>query len=173
MAMPIGEESVSALGELHIRDGLNKKKHKMTDNRALLGDSLRRKRELLMSGQQALESGMTMYATSTHWLDDSWTKRGAHGDPNAPKFVGSSANELSKWINAENISRFKEELNQEHPTLRQVMKIDDGVDMKQMTKSQMAAMPGDPTNGTMNLRLDPTAKLRHMQSYRAAQMLRD
>lgn len=169
-----GEEmSVNALGELHILDGLNKKKHKMTDTRALLGEGLRRKRELLMSGQQALESGMTLYATSNAWLDDSWTRRGAHGDPNAPKFVGSNANELSKWMNADSIARHKEELNSEHPTLRQVMKIDDRVDMKQMTKSQMATLPLDPTSGAMNLRLDPTAKLRHMQSYRAAQMLRD
>lgn len=167
------EQSVSALGELHILNNLNQKKHKMTDNRALLGERLRLKRELLMSGEQAISKGMTSYAYSTNWLDDSWTRRGHHGDPNAPKFVGAGANELSKWMNAESISRHKEELNREHPTLRQVMKIDDGVDMKQMTKSQIAALPGDPTNGMMNLRLDPTAKLRHMQSYRAAQMLRD
>merc|ERR1719352_550311 len=140
----------------------------MTDNRALVGDCLRRKRELLMTGNLALDTGMTMYATSTSWLDDSWTRRGAHGDPNAPKFVGSGANELSKWLNAESISRHQEELGFEHPTLRQVMKVDDNIPMKQMTsKSQMPA--GDPTTGEKGARLDPTAKLRHMQSYRAAQ----
>jgi len=164
--------AISALGELHILNNLNQRKHKMTDNRSLLGDSLRRKRELLMTGEQALTSGMTMYATSTSWLDDSWTRRGFHGDPNAPKFVGSGANELSKWLNAESINRHKEEMNREHPTLRMVMKVDDQIDMKQMTKSQMANV-GDPTAGDKYARIDPTAKLRHMQSYRAAQMLKD
>lgn len=160
------EHATSALGELHIMNGLNKGKHRMTDERAFLGQSLRRKRELMMMGQTAIDSGMTMYATSTSWLDDSWTRRGAHGDPNAPKFVGSGANELSKWMNAENISRHQEELGFEHPTLRQVMKVDDRIDMKQMTKSQGNCIPEE---GKERRLLDPTAKLRHMQSYRAAQ----
>jgi len=163
--------AISALGELHILNNLNQRKHKMTDNRSLLGDRLKHKRELMMTGQQAIDSGMTMYATSTSWLDDSWTRRGAHGDPNAPKFVGSGANELSKWMNAESITRHQEEMNREHPTLRQVMKVDDSIDMKQMTKSS-SSVQVDPTDARA-LRLDPTAKLRHMQSYRAAQMLKD
>merc|ERR1719197_224883 len=163
--------NISALGELHIMNNLNQRKHRMTDNRSDLGNSLRRKRELMMMGETAITSGMTMYATSTSWLDDNWTRKGHHGDPNAPKFVGSGANELSKWMNAENITRHQEELGFEHPTLRQVMKVDDSIDMKQMTKSS-SSVQVDPTDARA-LRLDPTAKLRHMQSYRAAQMLKD
>merc|ERR1719199_416736 len=144
----------------------------MTNGRAILGNGLRAKRELLMTGQQAVDSGMTMYATSTCWLDDSWTKRGAHGDPDAPKFVGTSANELSKWMNAESITRHREESNREHPTLRQVMKVDDSINMRQMTKSQMSSIDVESAGKNFG-QLDRTAKLRHMQSYRAAQSPKD
>lgn len=160
----------TALGELHILNGLNQRKHQMTNQRACLGAGMGRKREVLMTGGIAETSGMTMYATSRHWLDDNWSRRGAHGDPNAPKFVGASANELSKWMNAESITRHREEMNRERPTLRQVMKVDDTINMHQMTKSQMSSLEDKGKNLG---HIDRSAKLRHMQSYRAAQCLKD
>merc|ERR1719482_1918920 len=108
----------------------------MTDTRAQLGDTLRRKRTFLMNGEHALTAGMTMYATSTSWLDDSWTRRGAHGDPNAPKFVGSSANELSKWMNAESITRHQEEMNREHPTLGHLLHVNAVIYLHNLTESR-------------------------------------
>jgi len=160
---PQGESAASALGELHILNGLNQRKYQMTNNRQMLGGGLRRKRERLMTGEIALQQGMTNYAVTTPWLDDTWTRRG--GDAaGMPKFVGASANELSKWMNAESITRHREELNRECPTLRQVMKVDDGINMKQLTKSQ-GSTQGDGSKHHGHL--DRTAKLRHMQSYRA------
>merc|ERR1740138_269471 len=83
-----------------------------------------------------------------------------------PKYVGQQANELSKWMNAESITRHTEETNLSVPTLRQVMKVDDEIGMKQMTKSQLCAMPSDPTQGHHGPKWDPKANHRHMSSYR-------
>eukprot|EP00415_Alexandrium_ostenfeldii_P002731 UN2731 len=80
-----------------------------------------------------------------------------------PKFVGAHANELSKWMNAESISRFKEETNVAAPTLRQVLKVDDAIGMRQMTKSQLAALPYDPTDGRRGPRRDPECEMRNLK----------
>eukprot|EP00437_Effrenium_voratum_P032935 CAMPEP_0181468142 /NCGR_PEP_ID=MMETSP1110-20121109/37341_1 /TAXON_ID=174948 /ORGANISM="Symbiodinium sp., Strain CCMP421" /LENGTH=101 /DNA_ID=CAMNT_0023592989 /DNA_START=126 /DNA_END=431 /DNA_ORIENTATION=+ len=90
-------------------------------------------------------------------------KKKAHSDGS---FVGQHANELSKFMNAETLTRQKEETNYAIPTLRQVIRVDDTIEMKQMVKSQLCALPSDPTLREKGPRRDPNAKLRHMTSYR-------
>merc|ERR550525_1409893 len=77
-----------------------------------------------------------------------------------PKYVGQQANELSKYMNAESITRFKEEKDLAVPTLRQILKVDDDIAMRQMTKSQLAALPRDPTEARKGPRKDPDATWR-------------
>eukprot|EP00913_Durusdinium_trenchii_P016602 g15606.t1 len=59
-----------------------------------------------------------------------------------------------------------QETNYAIPTLRQVIRVDDTIEMKQMVKSQLCALPTDPTLREKGPRRDPNAKLRHMTSYR-------
>lgn len=83
----------------------------------------------------------------------------------APRLLQNIAR-LSKFMNAESLTRQKEETNYAIPTLRQVIRVDDTIDMKKMVKSQLCALPTDPTLRAKGPRRDPNAKLRHMTSYR-------
>mmetsp|Transcript_151094 Transcript_151094/g.266714 ORF Transcript_151094/g.266714 Transcript_151094/m.266714 type:complete len:191 (+) Transcript_151094:89-661(+) len=164
------DEVGGGLGELHIRQRMNIAKQRMKSGRGKTEQSLKDKRMQLVLSKSTSDLGLLQSAAASNWLDDTSrsTRRMSFQGP--PKYVGSGANELSKWINADNIARYHEELNREHPTLRQVLKVDDKIDMKQMTKSQLAALPGDPTSGEKILRRDPTAVQRHVKTYRAAQL---
>merc|ERR1719237_426048 len=133
-------------------------KDRMRRGRGRLEDELRQSRKLLLAGEST-----AIPTTSGMWLD-TWSQRGKSKgldfvEHMPPQFVGSQANELSKWMNAESITRHQEEMNLEHPTLRRVLKVDDSIDMNQMTKSQLCSIPGDPTSGERALRVEPEAKL--------------
>merc|ERR1719330_1781649 len=92
-------------------------------------------------------------------------------DPNVlerPKYVGQGATELSKHVNAESVARHQEETNYTIPTLRQILKVDDGIPLGQMTKSQLCALPESSVLGTtrgLRLIVDRNA-IRHKTSYR-------
>mmetsp|Transcript_114923 Transcript_114923/g.245359 ORF Transcript_114923/g.245359 Transcript_114923/m.245359 type:complete len:173 (+) Transcript_114923:154-672(+) len=146
------------LGELHIRRMMGKAKDKMRGHKNKLEDSMRASRELFLAGESA---------AGTNWLgaDEGRRKSKAVFD-GQPKYVGQQANELSKWMNAESITRHKEEMTLGVPTLRQILKVDDDIGMKQMTKSQLCALPSDPTVGNHGPKWDPKANHRHMSSYR-------
>jgi len=83
-----------------------------------------------------------------------------------PKFVGQGANELAQWKNADDISRRKEETNLALPTLRQVLKVDDRITLKQITGNQLSSLGEDPTD--YNKLFNPNAKKRYGFSWRSA-----
>merc|ERR1719181_1256098 len=122
----------------------------------------------MMTGQAATTMGDTTFsmAFNPRWVDGGRRHSKAHIGDHQPKYVGQQANELSKWMNADHITRHQEESNPNVPTLRQVLKLDDEIEMGQMTKSQLCALPGDPTLSDKGPRRDPNAKQRHQCSYR-------
>merc|ERR1719215_2306483 len=74
------------------------------------------------------------------------------------KYVGQQANELSQWMNAEGVTRMKEETNVGVPTVRQVLRVDDRIELEQMTK-RSGGLPGD-LEQDIKLKRDPNAVLR-------------
>eukprot|EP00418_Pyrodinium_bahamense_P081748 CAMPEP_0179064604 /NCGR_PEP_ID=MMETSP0796-20121207/28032_1 /TAXON_ID=73915 /ORGANISM="Pyrodinium bahamense, Strain pbaha01" /LENGTH=181 /DNA_ID=CAMNT_0020761553 /DNA_START=95 /DNA_END=640 /DNA_ORIENTATION=+ len=152
------DDGVGELGELHIRRRMTAAKERQRSGRQRLEDIMRQSRE---PGEANAISRL-----GNQWLGADRKPGKAVTIDSQPKYVGQQANELSKWMNAESISRYKEEMNLGVPTLRQVLKVDDDIGMRQMTKSQLAALPFDPTDSRRGPKRDPTAKQRGA-SYRA------
>ena len=152
--MATGEEALD-LGEHHIRRKMAAVKSRQKEGSHRLDETIRSSRDLFLAGTPA--------ATAMSTTSGGFFKKKAHGEG---AFVGQHANELSKFMNAESLTRQKEETNYAIPTLRQVIRVDDTIEMKQMVKSQLCALPTDPTLREKGPRRDPNAKLRHMTSYR-------
>mmetsp|Transcript_17494 Transcript_17494/g.40764 ORF Transcript_17494/g.40764 Transcript_17494/m.40764 type:complete len:194 (+) Transcript_17494:145-726(+) len=178
MERDLGQEIIdaSALGELHIQRKVEQARSRMKRQQQKMDDALRKSRTTMgIAGEMAAANwtwtqapGATTRGLGTQPPGSGDGRKGRSGkDWMQPKFVGANANELSKWTNAESITRYKEELNRGQPTLRQVLKVDDEIDMKQITKSQLCALDDDPTRSGKQLRLDPRAKKRFGASYRA------
>eukprot|EP00930_Biecheleria_cincta_P078490 TRINITY_DN65984_c0_g1_i1.p1 TRINITY_DN65984_c0_g1~~TRINITY_DN65984_c0_g1_i1.p1 ORF type:complete len:165 (-),score=27.09 TRINITY_DN65984_c0_g1_i1:106-600(-) len=148
------------LGENHIRRKMAIVKSRQKDGSIRLDETIRTSRELMLAGAGATVSSAGL---GTSVGGGFWQSKRKGGDK---AFVGQQANELSKFMSAESLTRAKEELNAALPTLRQVMRVDDQIDMKQMVKSQLCAFPGDPSSKEKGPKRDPNAKLRHMTSYR-------
>eukprot|EP00931_Biecheleriopsis_adriatica_P025874 TRINITY_DN1579_c0_g1_i1.p1 TRINITY_DN1579_c0_g1~~TRINITY_DN1579_c0_g1_i1.p1 ORF type:complete len:154 (+),score=26.58 TRINITY_DN1579_c0_g1_i1:174-635(+) len=151
--MATGNDAMD-LGENHIRRKMVAVKARQRDGSGKLDETIRASRELLLAGTGTMGS-----STAASFYKKK--KKGAEAI-----FVAGNATELSKFMSAEGLTRSKEELNYAIPTLRQVMRVDDQIEMKQMVKSQLCAIPGDPTTKEKGPRRDPNAKLRHMTSYR-------
>mmetsp|Transcript_68841 Transcript_68841/g.128484 ORF Transcript_68841/g.128484 Transcript_68841/m.128484 type:complete len:192 (-) Transcript_68841:51-626(-) len=177
MERDLGQEIIdaSALGELHIQRKVEQARSRMKRQQQKMDEALRKSRTTMgVAGEMATISswtwtqapGATNRGQSPPAIGLGETKRRGRDNWMQPKFVGANANELSKWTNAESITRYKEELNRGQPTLRQVLKVDDEIDMKQITKSQLCALDDDPTRSGKQLRLDPRAKKRFGASYR-------
>mmetsp|Transcript_49416 Transcript_49416/g.152436 ORF Transcript_49416/g.152436 Transcript_49416/m.152436 type:complete len:186 (-) Transcript_49416:231-788(-) len=152
-----GDDQIGELGELHIRRRMTEVKERQRKSRTKLED--------IMKASRDLGESSSMSRAGVHWLGMNKQAKAVTID-SQPKYMGQQANELSKWTNAESITRFKEEMNVAVPTLRQVLKCDDGVSMRQMTKSQLAALPFDPTDSKRAPRIDPEATQRPKISYR-------
>jgi len=157
-----GGNDLDDLGDLHIRRQIANTKEKLRQQRTRLDDTLRMSAPLAIAGGCSTNGWVEAPGWSTLSFD-------RYNDAKM-KFVGQGANELSKWMNAERITRRREETNLAIPTLRQIMKVDDIIDMKQMTKSQLAALPAD---GGLDkgAKKDPLAKQRHVTSYRSGRVL--
>jgi len=159
-------DDLGELGDFHIRRKIQRSKEKLKAHKSQLDETLRMSQSLSTAG----------FSSTNGWLrrpDQLWNTPGItiDSDPNKPtKFVGQGANELSKWMNAESITRYKEETNLAVPTLRQIMKIDDVIGIQQMTKSQLCALPTDPTLNERGPRWDVNAKHRHLSSYRSGRI---
>jgi hypothetical protein len=157
---------------MHIRRRMGLAKSRMNSSRTKLEDSLRMSRELLAAGTLTSQTPFdkTVSEFNPLWLSmgkKTKTRTVTMEDASQPKYVGQQANELSKYMNSESITRHNEECNLNVPTLRQVLKVDDGVSVKQMTKSQLAAVPFDPTvDREKRQQLPAHAKKRHLSSYR-------
>eukprot|EP00416_Gambierdiscus_australes_P009352 CAMPEP_0171133352 /NCGR_PEP_ID=MMETSP0766_2-20121228/126137_1 /TAXON_ID=439317 /ORGANISM="Gambierdiscus australes, Strain CAWD 149" /LENGTH=179 /DNA_ID=CAMNT_0011596727 /DNA_START=51 /DNA_END=590 /DNA_ORIENTATION=+ len=150
--------SIGELGEMHIRRRMNAAKERQRNGRQRLEDLVRQTREL---GETS-----TISRFGNQWLGaDRKSSKGVSFDTQ-PRYVGQQANELSKWMNAESITRYKEEKDLGVPTLRQVLKVDDDIAMRQMTKSQLAALPWDPLESKKGPREDPDAVKRYTSGYR-------
>jgi hypothetical protein len=157
------------LGEYNVQRRMQAAKSRMNIGKNKLEESMRQSRALLVAGTLSSQD-----ATIRHF-DPAWTDvrgkkptRNAAFEASQPKYVGQQANELSKWMNADSITRHKEESNPTIPTLRQVLKLDDQIQLSQMTKSQLSSVPYDPTVTTKPQKLPAHAKRRHMESYRPA-----
>mmetsp|Transcript_113572 Transcript_113572/g.220211 ORF Transcript_113572/g.220211 Transcript_113572/m.220211 type:complete len:172 (-) Transcript_113572:127-642(-) len=146
---PTETSDATQLGEIHIRTKLVATKDRQKGYRTKLDNAMRESRSDFFSTQFIKEKRKETKTVSSD---------------SQPKFVGVQANELSKWMNAESITRHKEEMNVNLPTLRRVLKIDDAIPMRQMTKSQLAALPFDPTDQN-RLKVHPGAVQRGF-SYR-------
>lgn len=158
-----GDDHGGDLGDAHIAKHLKAAKDRIKSGRTRLEEDMTESRSNWFTGTRLPPVGGPV---ATKWLSDSRRKsKAVVFDPEQPKYVGQSANELSKYLNAESISRRKEEQNLSVPTLRQVLRVDDNIDVKQMTKSQLA-MCDDPTDKKNKMRFDPNAKQRHVCSYR-------
>merc|ERR1719356_28958 len=108
---------------------------------------------------------MSTTGFNRQWLEN--TRKHPILDVGQPKYVGQQANELSKWMNAESMTRTKEELNSAVPTIRQVLRVDDRIELEQMTK-RAGALPGvEEGDKDKKLKRDPKATLRHQTSYRS------
>lgn len=169
-----GEEHLNMhdMGEMHIRRRMAAAKERMRSGRGRLEETMRSSRSLMFTGLTTASPGRMDQTIGSgfnpQWLDNGRRKSKAmnFGGHDEPKYVGQQANELSKWMNADHITRHKEESNLGVPTLRQVLKLDDEIGLGQMTKSQLCALPGDPTLSDKGPRRDPNAKQRHVYSYR-------
>lgn len=150
------------VGEMHIQKHIARAKDRMQNSRAMFEETMRSSKPLLFAGNT------TAAASQSSWFDATQRRR-REGLEGRPKFIGHKANELTKYMSSENITRHREEMNLAVPTLRQVLKVDDGIDMKQMTKSQLCAFSFDPTQSAEHRlrRLPEVQKLRHEKSYRA------
>mmetsp|Transcript_26424 Transcript_26424/g.55948 ORF Transcript_26424/g.55948 Transcript_26424/m.55948 type:complete len:233 (-) Transcript_26424:326-1024(-) len=152
----------SDLGEFHIRRKIYMSKERMKDSHGRLNNALRMTQPLSSAGYSSA------HGTWIRRPVELWNAR----TDGSMKFVGQGANELSKWMNAEHITRHKEEQNVHMPTLRQILKVDDDIGLGQMTKSQVCALPADSAAiGEKPAKLDPLAKQRHVTSYRAGRVL--
>jgi hypothetical protein len=149
-------DSVSGLGELHIRNQLERKKEASLQHMTMMDRTLNRTRS---TGFLAMSSTMSR---NMNYVDNDFSgfiQKGPAKSRGEPKFIGAKANELSKWLNAESITRHREEMDCSSFTIRQVMKVDDTIDAKQMTKSQGASLGDDPFLGRNKCR-DPRFKRR-------------
>eukprot|EP00933_Yihiella_yeosuensis_P027726 TRINITY_DN21608_c0_g1_i2.p1 TRINITY_DN21608_c0_g1~~TRINITY_DN21608_c0_g1_i2.p1 ORF type:complete len:178 (+),score=38.44 TRINITY_DN21608_c0_g1_i2:85-618(+) len=159
------QEQVQAeveLGEMHIKKRMAAVKGRLREGNMKLDGSMRNSRELVLAsaGLSGSQGGFDLTFNS---LDSK--RRMQIADAKTNQIQGTNA--LDKYMNAEKITRAKEELNYDIPTLRQVLRVDDTIALTQMTKSQLCALPSDPSMGKdKTQKRDPRAKLRHMQSYR-------
>eukprot|EP00928_Gymnodinium_smaydae_P043655 TRINITY_DN29207_c0_g1_i1.p1 TRINITY_DN29207_c0_g1~~TRINITY_DN29207_c0_g1_i1.p1 ORF type:complete len:178 (+),score=45.98 TRINITY_DN29207_c0_g1_i1:166-699(+) len=154
---PAPPENVSELGDLFIKKGMFVAKDKMKLQRDKLESSMRHSRDNFYQ--------RSMYST---WGGGPpmWQEPGSTGlRLGGKKYVGQQANELSQWMNAEGVTRMKEETNVGVPTVRQVLRVDDRIELEQMTK-RSGGLPGDLEEQDHRMKRDPKALLRHMVSYR-------
>mmetsp|Transcript_28513 Transcript_28513/g.90887 ORF Transcript_28513/g.90887 Transcript_28513/m.90887 type:complete len:172 (-) Transcript_28513:76-591(-) len=152
------DEQLADVGELYIRRRVASVKDRQRVSGKRLEDTMRQSREL---GETSAISKL-----GNQWLGLDRRPATAVTLDSRPKYVGLQATELSRWMNAESITRHKEEKNLGMPTLRQVLKIDDEIAMRQMTKSQLAALPFDPTDSKKMPRVDPSASQRYNLTFR-------
>mmetsp|Transcript_36420 Transcript_36420/g.58740 ORF Transcript_36420/g.58740 Transcript_36420/m.58740 type:complete len:189 (+) Transcript_36420:58-624(+) len=145
------------LGENHVKRRMLLVKSRQQQGSTTLDDTIRSSRELILAGGDVASQGFSKTASKS---------RKAMSAASGQNYVGMNATELSKFTNAESISRRKEELNYAMPTLRQVLRVDDSIHLAQIVRSQLCALPGDPTSRDKGPRRDPSASLRHMTSYR-------
>eukprot|EP00444_Apocalathium_aciculiferum_P000325 CAMPEP_0183409986 /NCGR_PEP_ID=MMETSP0370-20130417/19252_1 /TAXON_ID=268820 /ORGANISM="Peridinium aciculiferum, Strain PAER-2" /LENGTH=168 /DNA_ID=CAMNT_0025592763 /DNA_START=90 /DNA_END=596 /DNA_ORIENTATION=+ len=147
------------LGDYHIRKKILESKEKLRSHKFRLDETLRQSQQLSTAG----------FSQTNSWLrrpGDVWMAK----NEGSQKFVGQGANELSKWMNAESITRHREESNMNQPTLRQILKVDDMIGISQMTKSQLCALPVDRSMNDKSTKVEPGAKQRHMSSYRSGRV---
>uniref|UniRef100_A0A7S4PX23 Uncharacterized protein n=1 Tax=Alexandrium monilatum TaxID=311494 RepID=A0A7S4PX23_9DINO len=150
------ETSAKDMGEIYVRKCIGDAKNKQRKGRVRLEETLKQSREL--------GDVTTMSTTGVRWLG--MREPRVVTLDSAPRYMGTQANELARWVNAESITRYKEEKNVAVPTLRQVLKTDDDISMKQMTKSQLAALPYDPTEPGRRKNLIPDCSARYQMSWR-------
>lgn len=128
-------EDMATLGDAHIQKLVGKAKTKVKGYRAELETEMRRARTVAWGendGEAAFNDALFFQCIDA-------CQRVKDG----PRFVGTKANELSKWLNAESMTRWAAEKNREYPTLRQVLRIDDHISMEQMTRNQACALPDE------------------------------
>eukprot|EP00929_Paragymnodinium_shiwhaense_P016513 TRINITY_DN124924_c0_g1_i1.p2 TRINITY_DN124924_c0_g1~~TRINITY_DN124924_c0_g1_i1.p2 ORF type:complete len:215 (+),score=39.18 TRINITY_DN124924_c0_g1_i1:96-647(+) len=145
-------------GPSHISRTLNQKKNVMQVHRSALDMTMRHSRQSFFDG-------------ATVAMQDTFPKR-TWIEPRQniyslgkPKYSGQQANELSKWMNAEGLTRVSEETNFGVPTMRQVLRIDDRIDVEQMTK-RTGAMPGAMFMNEDKKPKIEARELRHLKPYR-------
>jgi len=69
-------------------------------------------------------------------------QRSGDSPKNQPKYVGSQANELSKWLSTERIMKHKYDQRYDTNTqIRSVLRIDDGIEVEKLSKSALAFVP--------------------------------
>lgn len=156
----------SSLGELYAGQRVKAAKSSMQRKGARLHEILRQGRT---ESQFFPPSGMPSQSCRGSVLLPSQAERPAQATRvlEQPKYVGQQANELTKFANAETILRHREESKLEQPTLRQILKVDDSISLQQMTKSQLNALPMDPTSVRNAPKLVVERdQIRHRDSYR-------
>jgi hypothetical protein len=91
--------------------------------------------------KQRLEDALAGREIRKRSISLATTERGRTLSKNeAPAFVGSDACEYKKAINVEKILRNSYERNRHCPTLRQVLRIDDDIEMEMLTNDQKAVV---------------------------------
>lgn len=68
------------------------------------------------------------------------------------KYVGAFANEFSKWLSTDKLTRLKEEASVENQPVRGYLKIDDSIDIKEMTGSHFRYFDNPLDDDLMELR---------------------
>eukprot|EP00927_Polykrikos_kofoidii_P050218 TRINITY_DN44139_c0_g1_i1.p1 TRINITY_DN44139_c0_g1~~TRINITY_DN44139_c0_g1_i1.p1 ORF type:complete len:177 (+),score=40.00 TRINITY_DN44139_c0_g1_i1:65-595(+) len=157
-AMAKDDNMAVEVGDAFIQKNISKAKKKMEKYRDELDGSMRHSRQLFFAGASTTGEKLPLM-----WVEPN--KNDKKTDFTKPKYVGQQATELNKWLNAEGITRVQEETNMGVPTVRQVLRVDDRIDLEQLTK-RTSALPGDALDGEeKKLKRDQKAKLRHLESY--------
>jgi len=163
---------IGDIGEYGVQRRMQAAKGRMNSGKNKLEETMKVSRELLLAGTLTSRTDYSIRQFNPGWMGQGRkhkpTTRFDLETTSQPKYVGQQANELTKWMNADSITRHKEEGNLKVPTLRQVLKVDDSISLKQMTKSQLSSMPFDPTVSGKQPRMPANCKKRHTSSYRPA-----